>query len=208
MPGDAAHWNDVWTKKPETGMSWFEDSPDLSLDLIARHAPPQAGVIDVGGGASRLVDGLLDRGHAPLAVLDLAPAALAVAQARLGARASGVRWIAADITTWQPDQTWPVWHDRAVLHFLTDPADQAAYVAALDRALAPGGTAILATFAPDGPERCSSLPVQRHTPESLTALLDRAAPGRFHLVQAQTRRHVTPGGAAQAFQYSVFRHAR
>ena len=202
----ADHWDKVYATRSETEVSWFEPVPALSLDLIARHAPRGAGVIDIGGGASRLVAALAQSGHSPLAVLDVSAEALRVNHAQMGRAGDKVRWIAADITCWQPDGAWPVWHDRAVFHFLTDPADQQAYVDRLTAALAPGGTLILATFDADGPERCSGLPVQRYAPDALAARLDTLAPGRFQPLAAEPCLHRTPAGKEQKFQYSVFRH--
>lgn len=202
----ANHWDTVYGGKPDTEVSWFEPTPALSLELIARHAPPRAGVIDIGGGASRLVAALARAGHAPLAVLDVSAKALNLNRTQMGPDGDAVRWIAADITGWQPDGAWPVWHDRAVFHFLTDADDQAAYVARLTAALAPGGTLILATFAADGPEKCSGLPVQRYSPQTLAARLDALAPGRFQPIAAQPHLHRTQAGKTQRFQYSVFRH--
>ncbi len=206
MPARAEHWDTVYATKPETEVSWFEPVPALSLELIARHAPRGAGVIDIGGGASRLIAALAQSGHRPLAVLDVSAEALKVNRIQMGAAGEKVRWIAADITKWRPDGLWPVWHDRAVFHFLTEPKDQAAYVARLTAGLAPGGTLILATFAADGPEKCSGLPVQRYSPETLAARLNELAPGHFQQLAAQSYLHHTPAGGAQAFQYSVFRH--
>jgi ubiquinone/menaquinone biosynthesis C-methylase UbiE len=123
-----AHWDSVYTSKRENEVSWFQESPAISLDLIkASGAKPGASIIDVGGGASRLVDALLDSGYYVVTVLDLSERALATTQARLGERASKVRWIVADATTWEPSLRYDLWHDRAVLHFLTEPKDRAAY---------------------------------------------------------------------------------
>lgn len=198
----AAHWQAVYTGKADTAVSWFEAEPAVSLALIDLIGiAPEVPVIDVGGGASRLVDRLLERGFSDVTVLDLAEAALAAARRRLGVRAAGVTWIAGDVTGWQPARQYGLWHDRAVLHFLTTAEDRAAYVARLRRALAPGGHAIIGTFAPDGPERCSGLPVVRHDAASLSALLGAA----FALLDSRRHRHVTPGGAVQSFQFATFR---
>jgi SAM-dependent methyltransferase len=134
-------------------------------------------------------------------VLDLSAAALAAAKARIGDTAKQVEWITADVTTWEPSQTYDVWHDRAVFHFLTDPADQAAYVDRLRRALRRGGHVIIGTFAPDGPEKCSGLPVARHNADSLGAVLGR----EFVLVDARPHEHLTPWATTQRFQFSTFR---
>jgi len=193
-----AHWENVYATKAEAEVSWFEDDPALSLELIARAgAGPRAAIIDIGGGASRLADRLILQGYEDLTVLDLSAAALAAAKARIGEKAGQVHWLVADVTTWAPSRLYDVWHD----HFLTDPTDRAAYVARLRRALRPGGCAIIGSFAPDGPERCSGLPVARYDSESLGKAL---GPG-FVLVDARRHDHRTPWGATQRFQFSAFR---
>ena len=198
----AAHWETVYRSKGEREVSWFQEDPSISRALIhAARATQQSAVIDVGAGASRLVDVLLDEGFVDLTVLDLSEAALAVAQARLGARSKQVTWIAADVTRWTPPRRYDVWHDRAAFHFLTEGADQTAYVDRLRTALNPGGCAIIATFAPDGPERCSGLPVVRHDAASLGAILG----AEFTLVETRRHDHTTPMGGTQRFQFSLFR---
>ncbi|GLH76538.1 hypothetical protein SSBR45G_14460 [Bradyrhizobium sp. SSBR45G] len=135
-----AHWQSVYATKAEREVSWFQEDPAPSLDLIAETGiSANAGVIDVGGGASRLVDGLLERGFSRIAVLDLSAEALEAAKRRLGPHGEAVAWIVADVTTWDPPTTYDLWHDRAAFHFLTDPADRAAYVACLKKAVRPGG---------------------------------------------------------------------
>lgn len=203
--GRKAYWDQVYATKGEREVSWFEERPTLSLDMLAcASATVDAAIIDIGGGTSHLVDALLDRGFLNPTVLDLSAAALAAAKARLGPRGDGVTWIAADVTQWQPARQYDVWHDRAALHFLTGPADRAAYVATLRRALQPGGHAIIATFAPEGPERCSGLPVQRYDAQSLGRLLG----PEFELLQTRRDVHRTPWDAAQVFQFSLFRKKR
>jgi SAM-dependent methyltransferase len=198
------HWQSVYTTKPETEVSWFEENPAPSLDLIALvGAGPPSAIIDIGGGASRLVDRLLLYGYEDLTVLDISPAALAAAKARVGEKAQQVHWLVADVTTWEPSRVYDVWHDRATFHFLTDPADQAAYVARLRRALWPGGHAIIGAFALDGPDKCSGLPVARYDAESLGKAL---GPG-FVLVDTRRHAHLTPGGVTQRLQFSAFRFA-
>jgi len=195
-----AHWDKAYTEKSETQVSWFQEVPARSLAMIAA-ASPHGSVIDVGGGASRLVDALLEAGRADLAVLDISQAALDRARARLGARAALVSWLCADITRWTPERTWDVWHDRAVFHFLTERPAQDAYIAALTAATEPGAAVILSTFAPDGPERCSGLPVQRYGAADLAARLGAG----FVLTDQATERHVTPWGSTQQFTYAAFR---
>ncbi len=196
------HWENVYATKGEDQVSWFQETPALSLELIELSgAEPDSGIIDIGGGASRLVDHLLARGYADVTVLDLSAAALAAARLRMGEAANRAKWIAADVTQWEPSRSYGVWHDRAAFHFLNAPEDQQAYVARLARALRPGGHAIIGTFAPDGPERCSGLAVSRYDAASLVARLGRG----FELVDSRRHEHTTPWGAVQKFQFSTFR---
>ncbi len=196
------HWNTVYTTKGERDVSWFEASPDVSIEMIeAAGLTRDTCVLDVGGGDSRLVDLLVARGLTCVAVLDVARAALERAQARLGEKGSDVNWIEADVTgdwSWKPVD---IWHDRAVFHFLTSEDDRARYKKRLHEMLKPGGSAIIATFAPEGPEKCSGLPVARYSTESLASELG----DQFALVEARRHLHTTPWGATQAFQYSRFR---
>ncbi|MBV8699046.1 class I SAM-dependent methyltransferase [Bradyrhizobium sp.] len=202
MPdGPQAHWEAVYSHKGDQEVSWFQENPEPSLELIAHAgATPASGIIDIGGGASRLVDALLSRGFKNLSVLDLSEAALAKARARLGESATKVRWIAADVTTWQPEARYDLWHDRAAFHFLTEPEGQRAYVERLKLALRGGGHAIIATFALDGPEKCSGLPVARHSAETIGALLG----AEFASVDTRRHEHTTPWGSVQKFQFSTF----
>ena len=203
-PARQAHWEGVYTSKGEKEVSWYQDNPAPSLELIAltgvsRHAA----IIDIGGGASRLADSLVAQGFERLTVLDLSAAALDAAKARLGEKATKVRWEVADITRWNPPGTYDLWHDRAAFHFLTEEADQSAYVARARQAVGPGGHLIIGTFALDGPERCSGLPIVRHDLASLSALLG----PEFNLIDARRHEHATPWGAVQRFQFSTFRRA-
>ncbi|MBK3661989.1 class I SAM-dependent methyltransferase [Bradyrhizobium diazoefficiens] len=202
MSDRSVHWQNVYATKGEAEVSWFQDSPATSLDMIRTANPDHgAAIIDIGGGASRLVDALLQDGYRELAVLDLSANALDAAKKRIGAAASTVDWIMADATTWWPTKTYDIWHDRAAFHFLTDPRDRADYVERLRSAVAPGGHIIIATFALDGPEKCSGLPVQRHDSASLSAELG----PEFELVEARSETHHTPWNSTQAFQFSRFR---
>jgi trans-aconitate methyltransferase len=199
------HWEKVYTTRGESEVSWFQETPALSLELIELVGAMQnSAIIDIGGGASRLVDNLVSRGFEDLTVLDLSAAALGSARSRLGDKANRVTWITADVTSWQPSRTYDVWHDRAAFHFLTERTDQAAYVARLRRALRVGGHAIIATFAPDGPERCSGLMVSRYDANALAATLGEG----FELIDTRRHDHTTPWGAVQKFQFSTFRRAR
>ena len=195
------HWEAAYATQDETGVSWFQDSPAPSLELIAQLRPRQdAAIIDVGGGASRLADGLLDRGFGHITVLDISSAALDLAALRLGRRASEVAWIVDDVTEWQPSRRFDIWHDRAALHYLVDPVERDAYIARLKQALVPGGHAIIATFAADGPETCSGLPVHRTDAAELAKELG----AEFTLLNSHRHDHATPGSASQRFQFSTF----
>jgi len=194
------HWQRVFTTKADAEVSWHQPRPEVSLDLITAAAPDRrAVIIDIGGGTSTLTDHLLAAGYHDLTVLDISEAALERSRERLGGKAGQVAWIAADITEWTPERRWDVWHDRAAFHFLTDTARQDAYIRALTEATAPNAIVIIATFALDGPERCSGLPVQRYSPATLAA---RLGPD-FALVSGRREDHVTPAGATQRFSYVV-----
>jgi 2-polyprenyl-3-methyl-5-hydroxy-6-metoxy-1,4-benzoquinol methylase len=200
--GRQAHWENVYTTRGEKEVSWYQESPAPSLELIALAGlSREASIIDIGGGASRLVDALVERNIRRITVLDLSAAALRAAKQRLDDKAANVRWEIADVTKWEPSQTYDLWHDRAAFHFLTDPADQSAYVDRLRKAVKPGGYVIIGTFALDGPERCSGLPIVRHDMASLSALLGTD----FKLIDARRHDHATPWGALQRFQFCTFR---
>ncbi|MDE5442850.1 methyltransferase domain-containing protein [Bradyrhizobium sp. CSA207] len=202
MSDRSTHWDHVYTTKAEAEVSWFQDTPTISLEMIRAASPDHAAaIIDIGGGASRLADRLLQEGYRDIAVLDLSASALEAAKKRIGAAAATIDWIVADATTWRPEKTYDVWHDRAAFHFLTDPRDRAAYVERLRSAVAAGGYVIIGTFALDGPEKCSGLPVQRHDSASLSMELGPA----FELVETRSETHHTPWHSTQAFQFSRFR---
>ena len=196
------HWERVYASKLPEEVSWFQPTPTTSLALVdASGVGPEAGVLDVGGGTSRFVDALLGRGFEDVTVLDVSRAALARAAQRLGPRAEAVDWVVADVTDFEPTRLWLVWHDRAVFHFLTSAEDREAYGRTLRRCLSPGGWAVIATFAPDGPDRCSGLEVQRYNPSSLAEALGED----FELVTGLSEAHVTPSGASQAFSFALLR---
>lgn len=195
----ADHWEGLYQGKSAGELSWYESLPRRSVQAIGdTKVLPDAPIIDVGGGASLLVDNLLLLGYTDLTVLDLAPAALTQSKDRLGRAAGQVTWVAADVTSFRAPRRYAVWHDRAVLHFLLGEQEQARYVEALRGALAPGGHVILATFGPDGPTRCSGLPVRRHSVETLSALL---GPG-FELRDTILDDHHTPAGIVQQFLHT------
>ncbi|HQW63089.1 MAG TPA: class I SAM-dependent methyltransferase [Pseudomonadota bacterium] len=196
-----SHWEAVYRGKGERETSWFREHLDTSLALIDGLAlDPATPVIDVGGGRSTLVDDLLARGYTDLSVLDLSESALAQARERLGAAGATVAWHVADVVDAAlPDAHYGLWHDRAVFHFLVDDAARAAYVAQAARSVRPGGYAIIATFAPDGPEKCSGLPVRRQSAAELAAAL---AP-QFAIERALREEHATPWGTTQSFTWVV-----
>ena len=196
------HWENVYSTKSEKDVSWFQETPGPSLELIKLvGATRRSAIVDIGGGASRLAERLVSDGYQDLTVLDLSASALAAARQRMDPSSNQVVWIAADVTRWEPSRTYDIWHDRAAFHFLTDPSDQTAYIARLKRALPHGGHAIMGTFAPDGPEKCSGLPVARYDAEELGALLGPS----FILIDSRRHEHQTPWGAVQRFQFSSFR---
>jgi len=201
-----AHWEAVYGSKAPDAVSWYSAHLDRSLNLIEHScADRSAWIIDVGGGESTLVDDLLDRGYRNLTVLDISEKALEVAQQRLGPRSKQVSWIAADITTAKlPAQTYDMWHDRAVFHFLTDPADRATYVRQVASSVKIGGHVIVATFNLEGPTKCSGLDVVRYDAESLHGEFGAA----FQLEKSATETHQTPFGATQLFLYCLCRVER
>jgi hypothetical protein len=200
---DKSHWESLYGTRSAEAVSWYQRRAARSLEMIRAAAPDLASpIIDVGGGASVLVDELLAAGYTDLTVMDLAGTALAVARSRLGARADEVRWLEADVRQVAlPAAHYALWHDRAVFHFLTEPGDRAAYVAQVERSVRSGGHVLVATFAEDGPTRCSGLPVARY---SAAALHDELGPA-FELVSSAREEHVTPMGVRQAFTYCLCR---
>jgi SAM-dependent methyltransferase len=197
------HWERIYRTKDPTQVSWYQPEPQLSLELIRQVTPDlDAPLIDVGGGASTLVDGLLQAGYRRVTVLDLAPSALAISRQRLGDRADQVTWIAGSILdTPLPAAAYAVWHDRAVFHFLTDPMCRAGYVAQAAHAVRPGGHVIVASFSPEGPPKCSGLDVARYSPEAMHAEFGE----RFRLLDSVREDHHTPSGFTQAFVYCLCR---
>ena len=192
------HWENVYRNKAADEVGWFQPHASSSLRLIDGSADKDAHIIDVGGGASVLVDDLLDAGYRHLTVLDLAESALAASRARLGERAQSVQWIAGDITRVElPAAHYDVWHDRAVFHFLTDPDDRARYVAQVLKSVKPGGHVIVAAFGPGGPLQCSGLDVMRYAPDALHAEFGAS----FRLLGHETEIHSTPAGKEQEFVY-------
>jgi len=197
------HWETIYQTKDVHSVSWFQPEARESLDLITRFAPDRAApIIDVGGGASVLVDDLLAAGYSDVTVLDVSETALEISRRRIGDAAAKVKWIAADVTV-APlrERAYAVWHDRAVFHFLTDPGDRQAYVAQVERTVRPAGYVLVATFAEDGPATCSGLPVVRYSAESLHSEFGPS----FRLVASAHEDHHTPAGREQSFLYCLCR---
>jgi SAM-dependent methyltransferase len=191
-----AHWDDRYASIGAQALSWYEDRPTTSLELLdAVGISPSDSAIDVGGGSSSLVDHLLVAGHQDVSVLDLSTVALDVARSRLG-DPTQVTWVQADITTWQPTRRWDIWHDRAVLHFLTTDDARDRYRNALHQALNPGGAFVIGAFAEDGPTECSALPVRRYSPDDLVGLFPDA-----EIIQQRRHIHRTPGSTDQPFNW-------
>lgn len=196
------HWNQAYSSKPVDRLGWYESELETSLAWIRQLGLEiDAPIIDIGGGASTLVDDLLCLGHRAVTVLDISPRALAISQERLGEKAAAVAWLESDITSVElPDSQFQLWHDRAVFHFLTTSELRSRYRENLLRALHPAGHVIAGTFAPAAPPRCSGLPVQRYTSDSLAAELG----GEFRLVRHHYEMHVTPGRVEQLYLYCHF----
>lgn len=203
MVGLKHHWEKIFTLKSTSEVSWYKPHLEVSLQLIDRaRIPKSATIIDIGGGDSALVDDLLEAGFSNLTVLDISQAALDRVRSRVRSRAETIRWLNADITQVElPLNFYDLWHDRAMFHFLIDPESQSAYIRLCQTAVRPGGTIIVATFAPDGPERCSGLPTMRYSPEELQGHFG----PRFQLTETMVERHVTPLGKSQSFVYCVLK---
>lgn len=201
MTAEAAHWDAAYANG-ETTRSWFQEQPDLSLRMLGSAGVSAAdAVIDIGGGASSLAGGLLDRGFGDVTVLDLSATGMRYARHRLGPRAERVQWLAEDILTWQPRRCYQAWHDRAVFHFLTTDRDRRRYLQTLRAATAPGAAAVFGCFAPDGPGQCSGLPVVRYDPAQLAELLG----DEWLLISQDREEHLTPAGTIQPFTWVALR---
>jgi SAM-dependent methyltransferase len=200
-----SHWEAVYTAKAPQCVSWHQALPLVSLKLVGETGLPRDGaIVDVGGGSSNLVDHLLKDGFSNISVLDISATGLEHARRRLGeALAARIAWIVEDVTAWRPEKRFDLWHDRAVLHFLTGATEQEAYFRTLKAALKPGGWVIIGGFAPGGPTRCSGLAVVQHDSGSLMKLLG----PEFKLKKTQSETHLTPGGNEQLFQFNLFQRA-
>jgi len=194
------HWDQVYALKAADEVSWYQSGAGLSIELIDKHATPGP-LIDVGAGASVLVDHLLAAGRTDVTLLDVSAEGLEETRRRLGDAASAVTFVVADLLTWRPLRQFAIWHDRAVFHFLTDPIDRDAYVRTVAAALAPQGVMVLGTFAADGPDQCSGLPTARYDAASLAALFS----GSFSVETSTRELHRTPWGGEQPFTWLVLR---
>lgn len=195
------HWEKVFRQKSADQTSWHQDVPQLSLAMIARASLDfKTPIIDIGGGASLLVDHLLEQGYSDLTILDISVAALEQAKARLGNRAGVPVWVEADVTRFRPVRQFGLWHDRAAFHFLTDPEDRRSYVDVLTRALITRGQAVIATFSPQGPEKCSGLDIIQYDASRIGETLGPA----YDLLEQREERHLTPSGGEQWFNYFRF----
>jgi len=196
------HWNGVFSKKGPEDLTWFQPRPASSLSLIRKvDLPREARILDVGGGASLLTSFLFQEGYRGLSVLDVSGVALGIAKEGLGEWAGSVEWLEADVTRFEPPHRWDLWHDRAAFHFMTTQEDRAAYLRTLNASVEIGGHVIIATFAPDGPDRCSGLDCLRYSPEGLLAVLGED----YELAGSISENHLTPTGGTQKFVYSWFR---
>ena len=196
------HWNSLYTDKDSSEVSWFETTPAFSLALLdAVAAEPSDAVLDVGAGASRLAAALLERNFTDLTALDIADEGLAAARRELGPNADQVTWVTADLLSWSPQRRFDIWHDRAVFHFLTTPAQQRRYLQTAQAALCPHARLIIATFAEDGPQHCSGLPVARYSPAQLVDTLNAHRGAAFELLDQRREQHRTPWGAIQPFTW-------
>jgi 2-polyprenyl-3-methyl-5-hydroxy-6-metoxy-1,4-benzoquinol methylase len=196
------HWESIYSSKKSTEVSWYQTNPHQSLEFIRRAAQGNlsSAIIDVGGGASTLVDYLLDDGFTDITVMDISASALSSAQARLGERANHITWLDADVTKVDlPLHQYDIWHDRAVFHFLTKAEDRQRYLKAVMRAVKPEGMVIIATFADDGPTKCSGLDVMRYSPPQLHAEFGDG----FKLLESVRETHHTPFGTNQQFVYCL-----
>jgi ubiquinone/menaquinone biosynthesis C-methylase UbiE len=190
MTAQGRHWDRAYQRKGVEGVSWYQPEPAMSLELIRLlGVEPPDPVIDIGGGASALVDRLAESGFTDLAVLDVSEVALDDCRRRLK-RHSQVTFIHQDVTAWQPSPRFGLWHDRALFHFLTDNQDRTRYLATMGRALKPDGNVVIGTFAEAGPTHCSGLPVARYSSADLTELLGSG----FTVIATREEIHTTPGG--------------
>ena len=197
------HWENVYQSKKPGEVSWYQEDPAVSRDLIAlTGVNREQKIIDVGGGASVLADALLEKEFCDITVLDISAQAIGHAQERMKGRAQNIVWIEADITTFEPTRQYDLWHDRAVFHFLTNPLDRKKYIEVMKKAVKPNGHIIIAAFSPEGPSKCSGLNIERYNPEKLSGELGKS----LHLIKSVNETHVTPWQTEQKFVYCYFKY--
>ncbi len=201
MSDASEHWDTIFAQKSDDEMSWYQDVPTTSLELLARWSQPEEPLIDIGAGNARLVDHLIERGWRDVTLLDVSHEALAAVRRRLSATEALVAYVVADIREWSPPRRYRAWHDRAVFHFLVSPLDQRAYVETAARSLESGAVLVIATFSSSGPTQCSGLPVAQHDPEEIGRLFA----SHFDLVTSQLQDHTTPFNSVQSFAWTVLR---
>jgi SAM-dependent methyltransferase len=202
MDDSRAHWQRVYVERDSEEVSWYELVPETSLQLIQEAALPlDAAILDVGGGASKLAGHLVAAGYTDVTVADISRAALERARVHSGAAGNQITWIEADVRYHHFTHRFDLWHDRAMFHFMVDRADQNRYLTALARTLRPDGHLIIATFGPNGPTRCSGLPVARYGSDELSSILGEG----FELISSRHKEHRTPGGHSQEFVYAHLR---
>ena len=196
------HWQEVYSNQDSHELGWFEEHATISLELIEKYLPDMPGdIIDIGGGSSRLVDDLLDAGLIGISLLDISASALEKTKARLAERSGLVSFLLGDIAAWKPEQKYAVWHDRGVFHFLIDEPHRNAYLDAMRRGTHAGSILVMATFAPDGPETCSGLPLQRYSAEDLARVFGED----YALIEQRNVIHETPWHSEQKFIFTVFK---
>ena len=199
---DKNYWDDIYRSKSEKEVSWHQDVPARSLELISElKLATTDSIIDIGGGESHLVDHLLKEGFKDISILDISSAALEKTKARLGERAAPVKFIASDITKFNPTEHYKLWHDRATFHFLTSVADVTTYLEIANRAITPGGFLIVSTFSKTGPDKCSGLTISKYSDADLKALFAKY----FTNIRCFEDTHTTPWGAGQSFVYCGFK---
>ncbi len=197
-----AHWENIYTTKELTDVSWYQPVPETSLHFLEQSGLPKtAKIIDVGGGDSYFVDHLIKLGYTDLTVLDISENALERAKVRLGKNAAQVKWIVSDATAFVPEESYDFWHDRAVFHFLTEEKDIAAYQDVLTKGIKANGTLVLGTFSEDGPTKCSGIPIKQYSEKSM---VERFTTG-FEKITCLQVDHPTPFGTTQNFVFCSFR---
>lgn len=203
MTSRKEHWENIYTTKPLTDVSWYQPRPTTSLDYIGALGLPQnAPIIDVGGGDSFLVDHLLELGYSDITVLDISNASLQRAQKRLGLQAEQIQWVESDITSFQPSKDYQLWHDRAAFHFLTNEEDVRSYLENVKRAVPIGGYVIVGTFSENGPTRCSGIEIRQYSIDQLTATFG----DEFKLINSSVVDHATPFDTIQNFTFCCFEY--